>query len=94
MMFRDQNTEGDVREEVVSTTKDFKDLILYNDDVHTFDYVIKSLIRICGHSAEQAEQSAYIVHNNGKCMVKHGEVSKIKPMCKSLTDLGLTAEVK
>ena len=93
-MFIDQKTDGEVREEVISTTKDIKDLILFNDDVHTFDFVIKSLMRICSHSAEQAEQSAYIVHNNGKCTVKQGEVSKIKPMCKALTDQGLTAEVK
>ena len=94
MMFSNQNTDGKVKEEVISTTKDIKDLILFNDDVHTFDFVIKSLMRICDHNSEQAEQSAYIVHNNGKCTVKHGEVSKIKPMCKALTDQGLTAEVK
>jgi ATP-dependent Clp protease adaptor protein ClpS len=93
MILIDQKTNEEVKEEVISTNKDIKDLILFNDDVHSFDFVIKSLIRICGHSAEQAEQSAYIVHNNGKCTVKHGEVSKIKPMCKALTDQGLTAEV-
>ena len=89
-----QDTDEEIREEVISTTKDIKDLVLFNDDVHTFDFVIKSLMRICAHSAEQAEQSAYIVHNNGKCAVKHGEVSKINPMCKALTNQGLTAEVK
>ncbi len=94
MMFIDQDTDEKVKEEVISTTKDIKDLILFNDDVHTFDFVIKSLMRICDHSAEQAEQSAYIVHNNGKCTVKQGEVSKIKSMCRALADQGLTAEVK
>jgi len=93
-MIFSKDTDGEVREEVISITKDIKDLILFNDDVHTFDFVIKALMRICNHSSEQAEQSAYIVHNNGKCTVKHGEVSRIKPMCKALTDRGLTAEVK
>jgi ATP-dependent Clp protease adaptor protein ClpS len=94
MMIYAQDTDEEIRVEVISTTKDIKDLVLFNDEVHTFDFVIKSLMRICDHSVEQAEQSAYIVHNNGKCTVKHGEVLKINLMCKALTNQGLTAEVK
>lgn len=93
MMNFAHNTEEDIRAEIISTTNDIKDLILFNDDIHTFDFVIKALMHICNHSSEQAEQSAYIIHNNGKCTVKHGEVSKIKPMCQALIDRGLSAEV-
>jgi len=89
-----QDTNEEIREEVITTTKDIKNLILFNDDVHTFDFVIEALVSICNHSTEQAEQSAYIVHNNGKCAVKHGEVSRIKPMCSALVERGLSAEVK
>ena len=93
-MFAGENTKEEVKVKVISKTNKSSDLILYNDDFHTFDYVIKSLIRICGHSPEQAEQSAYIVHNNGECNVKQGPKTKLDPMCRALIELGLTAEVK
>ena len=88
------NTKEKTTKQVISDNDEKCDLVLYNDDVHTFDYVIKALMRICGHSSVQAEQSAYIVHNNGKCSVKHGSKAKLKPMCTALLDRGLTAEVK
>ena len=52
-------------------------LVLYNDDVHTFDYVIKSLVDICRHTVEQAEQCAILVHCHGKCAVKHGSYTDL-----------------
>jgi len=69
-------------------------IVLYNDDVNTFDFVIESLMEICNHEREQAEQCSIIVHNNGRCYVKDGSVSVLQPMCKALVQRGLTAEVE
>lgn len=69
-------------------------LVLYNDDVNTFDFVIESLIKICHHEREQAEQCSVIVHNNGRCTVKDGATKELQTMCKALVQRGLTAEVE
>jgi len=69
-------------------------IILWNDDVNTFDFVIESLIKICDHDEVQAEQCAFIVHFNGKCPVKTGSMSDLKPRCEKLLSLGLTASIK
>ena len=69
-------------------------IVLYNDDVNTFDFVIESLMEICNHEREQAEQCSIIVHNNGRCSVKDGSVSVLQPMCKALNQRGLTEDVK
>ena len=60
--------------------KDLKELILYNDDVNTFDFVIECLIDICGHDPIQAEQCTLVVHYKGKCAVKSGAFNELKPM--------------
>lgn len=70
-----------------------KELILFNDDVHTFDFVIEALIKICKHTVEQAEQSAYIVHFNGKCSVKRGPEDKLKAMKQALVDRDLRVKL-
>ena len=67
-------------------------LFLYNDDVNTFDHVIETLVRVCDHTWEQAEQCAILVHYKGKCTVKTGELPKLKPQCSALLDAGLSAE--
>ena len=69
-------------------------LILYNDDVHTFDYVIKSLVDICRHTVEQAEQCAILVHCNGKCIVKTGSYSDLLPMHTALLNKQLSSEIQ
>lgn len=86
-------THTDTKEETKTVKKSFKDLILFNDDVNTFDFVIESLIKICDHTIEQAEQSAYIVHFNGKCSVKRGPESVLKPMKEALIDRELSAKI-
>lgn len=68
-------------------------LILHNDNVHTFDYVITSLIDICQHDVHQAEQCAYIVHFNGKCDVKNGLYDVLHPMKDKLTSKGLSVTI-
>ena len=69
------------------------EIILYNDDVNTFEHVIDCLVNICQHSSEQAEQCAYLVHFKGKCAVKTGEFEELKPKCTHLLNLGLSAEI-
>jgi len=69
------------------------EIVLYNDDVNTFDHVIETLIYACDHSSEQAEQCAIIVHYKGLCTVKTGELDELKPPCTILTDAGLSAEI-
>lgn len=84
-----------VREKVAlkETTSLNNEIIVYNDDVNTFDHVIETLIRVCGHLPEQAEQCSLIVHYNGKCTVKTGAFEKLKPQCTQLLDAGLSAEI-
>ena len=69
------------------------EIVLYNDDVNTFDHVIDTLIRVCSHTPEQAEQCALIVHYNGKCTVKTGPLKELVPQCIQLLEAGLSAEI-
>lgn len=80
-----------VKEEKVTTKNN--EIIVYNDDVNTFDHVIETLVRVCGHTPIQAEQCSLIVHFNGKCTVKTGEYDKLKVQCTRLLEAGLTAEI-
>ena len=68
-------------------------LVLHNDDVHSFDFVIVSLMEICSHNVHQAEQCAYIVHHNGKCDVKKGSYDFLHPMKDQLTSKGLSVTI-
>ena len=69
------------------------EIILFNDDIHTFDYVIDALIDVCEHNYIQAEQCTVLVHYKGKCSVKTGEYEELKPKCTKLLQLGLSAEI-
>ena len=69
------------------------EIIVYNDDVNTFDHVIETLIRVCDHTPEQAEQCSLIIHYNGKCTVKTGPYDKLKPQCSKLIAAGSNAEI-
>lgn len=69
------------------------EIVLFNDDVNTFDHVIDTLIHVCDHTPEQAEQCALIVHYKGKCTVKTGEYDELKPRCTMLLQAGLSAEI-
>lgn len=70
------------------------ELVLFNDDVNTFDWVVGCLMKICKHEPEQAEQCAMIAHYNGKCTVKTGDKDELKIMCGALLDSGLSAEIQ
>jgi ATP-dependent Clp protease adaptor protein ClpS len=69
-------------------------IILFNDDVNTFDHVIDVLMYACDHVPEQAEQCAIIVHHKGKCTVKTGDFEDLKPRCSMLLEAGLSAEIQ
>lgn len=88
------STQTEFLEELDVLTKEENKLILWNDDVNTFDYVIDTLIKLCGHEAEQAEQCAYLVHYTGKCIVKAGDFKKLEPICSGLLDRGLSATIE
>lgn len=92
-MIYNNNTEIEEKSEVSSESIVNKELVLFNDDTHTFDFVIEALIKVCRHSEEQAEQSAYIVHFNGQCSVKNGPEHKLKPMKEALIDRDLRAKL-
>ena len=82
------------KEKLVSEkNSDQHEIILYNDDVNTFDHVINTLIHACEHTPEQAEQCSLIVHFNGKCAVKTGSYDDLKPRCTMLLDADLNAEI-
>jgi ATP-dependent Clp protease adaptor protein ClpS len=68
-------------------------LILFNDDVNSFDHVITCLMKICEHEMVQAEQCAWVVHTNGKCLVKTGTLDEVQTMCLKLVNQGLSAKV-
>ena len=69
-------------------------IVLFNDDVNTFDHVIETLVKVCNHEAIQAEQCALLVHYKGKCDVKSGDINDLVPMCSALLDAGLSAEIQ
>jgi ATP-dependent Clp protease adaptor protein ClpS len=80
--------------EVAESVNVQKSLILFNDDVNTFDHVINCLISYCNHSPIQAEQCAYIVHYNGKCEIKRGTLEILLPIKEALLDNGLTVSIR
>lgn len=89
------STKEEVLEEVKTKTKKQKnyEIVLFNDDVNTFDHVIQTLIYACDHTAEQAEQCSLLVHYKGKCTVKTGAYPDLEPRCSKLLDAGLSAEI-
>ncbi|MEH6765698.1 ATP-dependent Clp protease adaptor ClpS [Aequorivita antarctica] len=89
------STKEKIQEDVSVAEKESSqnEIVLYNDDVNTFDHVINSLIFACEHTPEQAEQCSIIVHYKGKCTVKTGEFNELKPRCSMLLEAGLSAEI-
>jgi ATP-dependent Clp protease adaptor protein ClpS len=88
-------TKEKLSEELLIEEKVVKqnEIVLFNDDVNTFDHVIDTLIYACDHTPEQAEQCSIIVHYKGKCTVKTGSYEDLKPRCSKLLQAGLSAEI-
>ncbi len=89
------STHEKLEEEVLLAEKEGieNQIVLYNDEVNTFDHVIEMLIHACDHTPEQAEQCSLIVHYKGKCTVKTGPFEDLKPRCTLLLNAGLSAEI-
>ena len=81
----------EVEESVVK--EDLCDLVVFNDDVNTFEHVINTLVKVCKHSIEQAEQCTLLIHYKGKCVVKHGSFTELRPMCEAILDAGINATI-
>ena len=84
--------ESDVA--VLDTTIHPFSLVVWNDEVNTFDWVIRTLVEVCEHSEEQAEQCAMLIHFKGKYAVKNGDYDTLKPMCNSITERGISATIE
>lgn len=87
---------GTETEELVLTeeqTKEQNHLVVWNDDVNTFHFVIATLMHVCDHTKEQADQCALLIHMKGKCSVKRGDYSDLRPICEALLDRGLSATI-
>lgn len=87
------DTEELLEEEVLTREAEESSIILFNDDVNTFEWVIECLMKYCGHDSLQAEQCAFIVHYTGKCAIKKGSIETLKPICSTLLQKGLSAEI-
>jgi ATP-dependent Clp protease adaptor protein ClpS len=89
-MVKEKIKPADHKDEIIS---EGKELILFNDEVNTFDYVIESLVEVCGHDPLQAEQCALAAHFNGKCSVKSGSFDELKPAYDEMTNRQLTVSI-
>ena len=85
-----EETANEVIDEVTSTYS----LVVWNDEVNTFEWVIETLIKICKHSTDQAEQCAMLIHTQGKYAVKKGDYDTLKSMCDAITERGIEATVE
>lgn len=95
MNLKDNNITQSLEDVIVETlTEDPCQLIVWNDEVNTFEWVIESLMQVCQHNYEQAEQCAYIIHFKGKYAVKSGVYEDLKPMCDAITERGINATVE
>lgn len=87
------DTEELLELDVITKEKKENNIVLFNDDVNTFEWVIECLTKYCGHDTIQAEQCATLVHYTGKCAIKAGTIEKLKPICQTLLEKGLSAEI-
>ncbi len=81
------------QEDTAVMAEELHNLIVWNDDVNTFDWVIESLVDVCGHENIQAEQCALIIHHKGKCGVKRGSFEDLRPQAEALIDRGIQATI-
>ena len=87
------NTKFKEESDTITATEETCTLIVWNDEVNTFDWVIETLIEVCGHSTQQAEQCAIIIDSTGKYAVKQGSYDILKPQCDAITERGINATV-
>ena len=90
----DTSTKQWEETDLLTSVEEPCNLIVWNDEVNTFQWVIDTLMEVCGHSYEQAEQCSYIIHFRGKYAVKKGGYDELKSMCDAITDRGIGATVE
>lgn len=88
------STQTQFEEEVLLEEILERSIIVFNDDFNTFDHVISTFIEILNHSAEQAEQCAWLIHHKGKCQVKSGSYEELEPKCTAILESGINAEIQ
>ena len=95
MAFPATRPQTDYQDDVLllEEEQELRTLVVYNDDVNTFDHVIKTLIDVCGHEPEQAEQCTLLIHYKGKCAVKNGTFEELEPRCSAIHDRGISADI-
>ena len=86
--------ESNSVEETITVVRESCQLIVWNDEVNTFEWVISTLVEVCGHTEPQAEQCSMIIHTRGKYAVKEGSFDLLKPMCDAITDRGIGATIE
>ncbi|MEO8712069.1 MAG: ATP-dependent Clp protease adaptor ClpS [Parafilimonas sp.] len=89
-----EQTLEDVETDLLTTLTTSFNLIVWNDNVNSFDWVIETLVEVCAHTFEQAEQSAYIIHYHGKYAVKQGDYETLNPMREAIIDRGINATIE
>jgi ATP-dependent Clp protease adaptor protein ClpS len=89
------STREKILEDVLTETleKEENEIVVYNDEVNTFDHVIETLMQTCDHDALQAEQCTLLIHYKGKCGVKSGDYEDLEPRCSMILEAGLSAEI-
>jgi ATP-dependent Clp protease adaptor protein ClpS len=89
------STKEKIKKEVEFSVEEvhLNEIVLFNDEVNTFDHVIETLVDVCKHTYEQAEQCSLLVHYKGKCTVKTGVYDELEPQCSQLLKAGLSAEI-
>jgi ATP-dependent Clp protease adaptor protein ClpS len=92
-MKTDWLTEEETEVLEITEQTDLMDLVVFNDDYNTFDHVIATLIKVCKHSPEQAEQCTLLIHFKGKCAVKSGTFEFLKPMRDAICEAGIDAKI-
>lgn len=94
-MYHQPSPEVEVIEDVELQIENLKlySLVVFNDEVNTFDFVIDTLMEVCEHTPEQAEQCTIIIHYKGKCQVKTGDFEELAPMRNEICRRGISAEV-
>lgn len=90
----DTGTQQEVDTDIELEAEDIKDLIVYNDEFNSFEFVIDCLVKVCKHNKIQAEQCTMLVHYKGKCGVKRGSFEELESTCVALLDKGLTAKIE
>ena len=88
------DTDVDILVEDLTDVGAISELIVYNDDHNTFDWVIQCFVEVLEHSAEQAEQLSLIVHYKGQATVKTAPMKVLRPLKDALVDRGLSAIIQ